>query len=257
MAILGGMKHILGPLLALLAFALPASAADDGILIFGATGRSGSELAKQLVARGEKVTAFVRATSNREPLAGVKVDYAVGDATKAEDVAAAFKGKSYRVVIEAVQSRRGEPTPYEATVANIVPLAKQSGVKQVIMYSTVAVDHTPTDMPQFPWGLYPEVVKQQTAAEHKLRESGVGYTIIRIGALLTSRDKPPHPPTGKSMLTEDQLKFGATTYGDLVAQTAACVDAARCMNKVFVIADDSLAGEMCRMRAKDPAKDCP
>ena len=245
-------------ILALL-FALPVFA-DDGVLILGAAGRTGSEIAKILIARGEKVTAFVRPTSNRDALKGMAVNYVVGDVTKADDVAAALKGKKYRVVIETLQSRRGEPTPYAPALRNLMPHAKATGVKQVIILSSTGADHGPKDFPQINYAAFGEVLKQQTEAEHILRDSGVGYSIIRIGAIISERGKPPHEPTGKSYLTEDVKKFSATTYGDVITQTAACVDATRCMNKVFVIADDTLDGEIphfiCRRFAKDPDKEC-
>ena len=241
-------------------FTAPAFAADDGVLIFGATGRTGSEIAKVLIARGEKITAFVRPTSNRDALKGLPVAYVVGDVTKADDVAAAFKRKHYRVVIETLQSRRGEPTPYAPALRNLTPQAKNTGVKQVVILSSTGADHGPKDFPQINYAAFGEILAQQTEAEHILRDSGVGYTIIRIGAIISERGKPPHEPTGKSYLTEDVKKFSATTYGDVVTQTAACVDAKRCMNKIFVIADDTLDGELphfiCRRFAKDADKEC-
>ena len=244
----------------LLALSVPALAADDGVLMFGAAGRTGSEIAKILIARGEKVTAFVRPTSNRDALKGLPVTYVVGDVTKADDVAAAFKGKQYRVVIETLQSRRGEPTPYAPALRNLTPHAKSTGVKQVVILSSTGADHGPKDFPQINYAAFGEVMAQQTEAEHILRDSGVGYTIIRIGAIISERGKPPHEPTGKSYLTKDVKKFSATTFGDVITQTAACVDAQRCMNKVFVIADDSLDSELpqfiCRRFAKDADKEC-
>jgi uncharacterized protein YbjT (DUF2867 family) len=247
-------------LIALLLLLAAPAGADDGILIFGATGRSGSEIAKILVNRGETVTAFVRPSSNRSRLDGMPVRFVEGDVLNPDDVAAAFKGKRYRVVIETLQERRGEPSPYVPALKNLTPWAKATGVSQVVIMSATGADHAPQDFPQINWAAFGETLKNQTEAEHILRDSGVGYTIIRIGAIISERGKPPHPPTGKSYLTEDLSKYAAVAYGDLIAQTAACVGAARCMNKIFVIADDTLAGELphfiCRRFAKNPDKEC-
>lgn len=236
-----------------------AASADDGVLMFGATGKSGSEIALRLIARGEKVTAFVRPSSNRARLAGAPISYVEGDATNAADVAAAFAGKRYRVVIETLQGI-AQPTLYSSTHANIAAWTKKTGVKQVVMMSSTGADHQPADFPEINWQVFGDLLKDQTEAERILRDSGVGYTIIRVGAIISQRGKPPHPPTGKSYLTEDLSKYAAVAYDDLIEQTAACVDAERCLNKIFVIADDTLAGELphfiCRRFAKDPDKEC-
>ena len=48
-------------------------------LVFGASQRTGLEVAKILAARGDRVTAFVRPTSDRSGLEPLGVDLAVGD----------------------------------------------------------------------------------------------------------------------------------------------------------------------------------
>ena len=56
-----------------------------------------------------------------------------------------------------------------------------------------------------------------TRAEHVLRDSGVPYTIIRVGALIPSN--PNHPAaamaSGKSILTTDVSRFGGVFRADL------------------------------------------
>ena len=54
----------------------------SGILVFGASQRTGLEVARILTGRGERVTAFVRPTSDRENLEKLGVDFAVGDVIK-------------------------------------------------------------------------------------------------------------------------------------------------------------------------------
>ncbi|MDG2321858.1 MAG: NAD-dependent epimerase/dehydratase family protein, partial [Rhodospirillaceae bacterium] len=55
----------------------PANA--DGILVLGGTGELGIRIVKLLVEKNEDVTVFVRASSDRSSLAGLDVDYVVGD----------------------------------------------------------------------------------------------------------------------------------------------------------------------------------
>ncbi len=59
----------------------PQVVGDKHVLIFGATGSLGVEIVQDLVARGDKVTAFVRSSSNRSTIELPGVDFAVGDVT--------------------------------------------------------------------------------------------------------------------------------------------------------------------------------
>jgi len=58
-------------------------------LVTGATGFIGRALTRELVAAGDRVTCLVRPTSNRAPLEALGVDFALGDVTQPETLAAA------------------------------------------------------------------------------------------------------------------------------------------------------------------------
>jgi len=62
------------------------------VLVTGATGLTGSNVCKQLVARGDRVRALVRASSAAEPLAAMGVELVVGDITEAASVRKAAEG---------------------------------------------------------------------------------------------------------------------------------------------------------------------
>jgi dihydroflavonol-4-reductase len=61
-------------------------------LVTGSTGFLGSHLARVLAARGDRVRALARATSDRRRLAGLDVEIAEGDVTDAASLAAACAG---------------------------------------------------------------------------------------------------------------------------------------------------------------------
>jgi len=71
------------------------------VLVLGGTGLLGSEVVKLLVADGVPVTVFARPGADRGRLAGLAVDYVVGDLTVAADVERAFAAKRYAAVITA------------------------------------------------------------------------------------------------------------------------------------------------------------
>ena len=76
-------------------FEMEADAAPEGghhVLLFGGTRNTGLEVAKILAGRGDRVTAFVRPSSDRSGLEPLGVNFAVGDALDMDSVQAAFEG---------------------------------------------------------------------------------------------------------------------------------------------------------------------
>jgi uncharacterized protein YbjT (DUF2867 family) len=231
-------------LVALPLAALAATGRDDGALILGGAGKTGAIVAKLLVARGMPVTVFVRPATPRTRLAGLAVSYAVGDAMNPNDVAAAFQGHHYSVVFETIQVAPDTPQSYTKLYQNFVPWARRTGVTQVISLGGGCGDRGPEECPLSPV-LY-RLTKDMTRAEHVLRDSGVPYTIIRVGALIPGNPNDPAASmaTGQSFLTTDVQQFGVSLRGDLAEQVVDCIGAARCLNKIFVIDDPTLKPQL-------------
>ena len=61
------------------------------MLVFGATGKTGVQLTERLVMRGDKVTAFVRETSDTSQIDPLGVEIAVGDVLDKDSIAAALQ----------------------------------------------------------------------------------------------------------------------------------------------------------------------
>ena len=228
-------------LLVCIAYGAPASAApkDDGVLILGGTGHTGSYVARRLVARGEQVTVLVRPTSDRARLAGLPISYVVGDAMDPGAARAALEGKHFGAIFETLQFAPGDGRSWAKVYGNFVPWAKRTGVKQFIVLGGGCGDREAKECPLSP-PLY-AMTRDMTRAEHILRDSGVPYTIIRVGALLPN---PRHPKfdweTGRSYLTTDVTKFGGVMRTDLNEQVLGCIRAKRCLNRIFVIDDPTL-----------------
>ena len=207
-----------------LSFAGSALHAKEHVLIIGGAGESGSTLAKILIARGDKVTAFVRPTTDRRRLEGVPVEYVVGDAMIADEVAAALEGKDFTVIIDTVQILNvTDQVSYTRMYGNFVPMAKRIGVKQFLIMGGGCSDRPREECPLSP-PLY-TVATNMTVAEYILRGSGVPYTIIRIGALMPGAPDDPDAGlrTGTSFLTPDLTTFGGIWRGDLIDQIIGCV----------------------------------
>jgi uncharacterized protein YbjT (DUF2867 family) len=238
--------------LAALASSTNAAPITGGVLVFGASGSTGSEFIKHLPP-GTQVAAFVRPTSKRDRLAGLDVTYITGDALSEADVAAAFASDAFTTVFAALQSRPGEPSPYAGAARNIAKHAKAAGVAQVIWIGQVGAAATPVDPAMYPdinFKLFGDALKEMSAAEKAVVESGVPYTVIRVGAVIVERGRPPQPETGQGRLIEDLTKMGPIAYGDLGRLAADCVGAARCMNKTFHAVDDTLGAQYARWRCR-------
>lgn len=213
---------------------------DDGVLILGGAGRTGSAVARQLVARGEKVTVLVRPTTDRSRLAGLPVKYVVGDATDPAAARAAFEGKRYGVVVETVQFSQHVEPAWTTVYEHFMPWAKRTGVAQWIMFGGGCTDWAQKDCPLSP-PLY-KAWRDVERAEHILRDSGVPYTVIRVSSLAPT--DPGHPQafwaTGKAYLSTDLRRFGGVMRADLAGLVVGCVRAERCLNHIFVADDPTL-----------------
>ena len=114
-----------------------AAAEPRSFLIFGATRNTGLEVAKLLIARGDKVTAFVRETSDRSAVAPLGVNFVVGDALQPETVVAAFGSGEFDAVLTTIGGLRSPTPPDFEGNKNIFDAASAAGVDRVIMISTV------------------------------------------------------------------------------------------------------------------------
>jgi len=228
------------------------AATSGGVLVFGASGSSGSEFIKHLPS-SMKVTAFVRPTSNRDRLAGRAVNFVTGDVLNEADVARAFEAGPFDVVFVALQSRPNQPNPYVGAARHISVQAKKNGVKQIIWIGQVGASAAPIDQADYPdinFKLFGPALKEMSAAEKILIDSGVPTTIIRVGAIIVERGKPVHPETGKGVLITDLKRMGPIAYGDLGRLAAECAGDDKCMNKIFHAVDDSLSAEYARWRCR-------
>ncbi|MDG2242332.1 MAG: NAD(P)H-binding protein [Rhodospirillaceae bacterium] len=230
--------------LAVLSLSHPVTA-QENVLIIGGAGETGSTLAKILIARGDKVTAFVRPSTNRRRLEGVPVEYVVGDAMKEDEVAVALDGKNFSVIIDTIQILDvTDQVSYTRLYENFVPLAKRMGVKQFLILGGGCNDRPREKCPLSP-PLY-TVAKNMTVAEYILRGSGVPYTIIRIGALIPGGPDDPDSGlrTGTSYLSTDLSSFGGIWRGDLIDQIIGCTGNEACINKIMIIDDPTMKPQL-------------
>lgn len=236
-----------------------------GTLVIGATGRFGSRFVAQLPASAGEVTAFVRPTSNRTRLEGQNVTFAVGDVWDADTVAAAIWAARPRTIVISVQSRPGQrPMPYVGAAQHVVDAIKKFriDVEQIfwIGQSGSSPDGIIPGVRAINYDLFTEELEELGKGEKILIDSGLPFTILRVGAIISDSVRGVHPPTGVGRLVEDQTTFGPITYDDLARLAVECIGNPDCINNFLHTQDDTLGEELerwiCRRFASDQIKEC-
>ena len=111
------------------------------ILVTGSTGFIGSQLCKALLDRGYDVRAFHRPSSPLTALHGLRLEHALGDITRPDDLAGAMRGVEAVFHTAAFIGRRDPRLIYRISVEgtrNVLEAARAAGVQRVVHTSSVA-----------------------------------------------------------------------------------------------------------------------
>jgi len=139
-------------------------ATDARILISGATGHVGSELAKALSQKGVRFRAMVRSAGRTPELASLPgIELVNGDFDDRETLARALNGVERAFLLTASSERA------EAQQRAFVDAARQEGVRQLVKLSQWAADrNSPV-----------RFLRSHAAGEAAIRDSGMAYTFLR------------------------------------------------------------------------------
>ncbi|MGI9343650.1 MAG: SDR family oxidoreductase [Gammaproteobacteria bacterium] len=242
--ILGGLFLLLIIAIGALAFSLRAQqpattfdvqarAAGDGTsyLIFGATRNTGLMVARILVERGDRVTAFVRPTSKIADLEKLDVEIAVGDAMEIDTVRAAMATGEFDAVLTTIGCFSCDPPPDYEGNANIFRAASGAGIDRVVLVTTIGPGESFDSLPGLSARFLADMIPLKEKAEDALRASGLDYTIVRPGGLRSDNR------TGNGILSEDPLAFGYIFREDLAELIVAVLDDDRAIGKTLAAID--------------------
>jgi len=149
------------------------------LLILGATGRTGRLVVEHALAAGHTVTALVR-SPEKLTIRNSNLRVVPGKATDATDVARALEGG------DAVLSTLGGSGSVIAdSTRAIVEAAHQTGVRRVVVLSSFFVERDRLGaVPRLlTWIAMGSVIKDKSAGEQLLRQSGLDWTIIYASVL--------------------------------------------------------------------------
>jgi nucleoside-diphosphate-sugar epimerase len=206
----------------------------DRILVFGASQRTGLEVARILTDRNEAVTAFVRPTSDREALEALGVEIVVGDVLDADSVEAAFAAGQFRAVINSIGGQRGQPRPDLDGTINVVEAAKRHGIKRMLMVTMVGAGDSFDVMAENTKKFLGPIAELKTQAEDYLMASSLDATILRPGGMRSD------PATGTAIKTEDHTVMGMIHRADLAALVVESLDDDATIGKIFHTVDPEI-----------------
>jgi uncharacterized protein YbjT (DUF2867 family) len=206
----------------------------NGVLLFGGSQRTGLEVARLLTGRNERVTAFVRPTSDRTALEALDIDIVVGDALDADSVEAAFASGQFRAVINSIGGQRGQPRPDLDGTVNIVEAAKRHGGQRMLMVTMVGAGDSFDVMAENTKKFLGPIAELKTQAEDYLMNSGLDATILRPGGMRSD------PATGTAIKTEDHSVMGMIHRADLAALVVESLDDDATIGKIFHTVDPEI-----------------
>ncbi|MBT4741196.1 MAG: SDR family oxidoreductase [Rhodospirillaceae bacterium] len=204
------------------------------MLVAGATGRTGRFVVQYLLASGHAVRGLTRNPDRARSRYGDAVEWVHGDVRDPQSLEALYLGCDRVISVLGATERTGENTPeaveYRGNV-NLIDQAKNSGLKQVIMITSLSAGRADSD---------PALVARFTGmqwknkAEHYLRASNVPYTIVGPGGL---RDYEPRLQ-GIWFQTEGQITVGTISRADVGSVMAEAARNPAALNKTFRIIND-------------------
>jgi uncharacterized protein YbjT (DUF2867 family) len=191
------------------------------VVVVGGTGMLGGQVVAELLARGKRVRALVRPTSDASRLERAGVEIARGDIMDPASLLRAMDGADAVVSTAAGYTRHSKGGTAEIDTSgnrNLVDAASRAGIRRFVLTSILTCDQTP-QIPHF-W--------HKKLAEDRLEELGVPFVSLRPGAFLDMITRMGGDPFAKRRL----MWFGSPTIPltfvltqDLAGYLAEAVDA--------------------------------
>lgn len=224
------------------------------VLVTGATGRTGSIVLKKLL-RSDQFNAFgfARSLQKVQEIFGSTDNFYFGDIRDKDTLEPAIKDCDALIIVTSATPQMKAPpkegerpefaypenaTPeiidYQGQV-NQIDLAKQAGVKQIILMGSMGGTNDNHPLNKMGNG---NILIWKRKAEQYLIDSGIDYTIIRAGGLLNEPGGKRKLLVGKNdtLLDRESPTIPREDVAEVIVQ-ALCVPEAR--NKAFDLVSES------------------
>jgi uncharacterized protein YbjT (DUF2867 family) len=133
------------------------------ILVIGATGTTGREVVRELVAAGAPVRAFVRAAPKAQALREMGIEVAIGDLDQPETLTPALAGVDRLFLLTAPDPKQVEQQ------GRAVEEAQRAGVRHIVKLSALGADADSSV----------SLARWHAQTEQQIEDSGVDYTHLR------------------------------------------------------------------------------
>ena len=202
------------------------------LLVFGATGRTGSRLVDLAHGAGWSVTAAVR-DPTRTHLVAAGSAIAVADALSRPQVEAALDEARPDVVVSALGGR-GDTMVDDLGVGNLADACATAGIRRLIVVTSLGCGGSRAHASPRLLEAIGEVLAAKTRGEDALVASDLDWTIVRPGGL------GDETATGRAVLVEDETVHGRIACADLARLLLYLVDDPSSIRRILSAVDPSL-----------------
>ncbi|MEM1310109.1 MAG: SDR family oxidoreductase [Cyanobacteria bacterium P01_H01_bin.153] len=204
--------------------------------VAGASRGVGFEVVKGLVQQGYKVVGLLRTDDTRSQLESLGAAVRVGNALDFEAMTAAvqcFGSESFSLVttIGGKGAERDEPRSDYLGNRHLVDAVKDLPCQRFILVSSIGVGESAVALPEPVLETLRSALLAKAKAEEHLIASGLPFTIVRPGGLLSE------PATGTGMVTEAVQTAGSITRTDVADLVIQCLQSEKAKNKVLSAVD--------------------
>jgi uncharacterized protein YbjT (DUF2867 family) len=217
-----------------LTFSGPAVAAGERVLILGATGRIGRDIAAEVRKAGYVVRCTTRNVERARKEISGDYEWVTADVRDPRTLVEPLKGITY--VVSSIRSSDWVG-PYSPEMVdfhgmrNLVEASKAAGVKHFVLIST-ATSGPQIDQSKNKAKNYVRYFK--TKGEQAVRESGLSYTIIAPGRV----PEKPGGEIGMILLDRKDYEVSQITSGDIALVTVDALTNPAARGKAFALRNE-------------------